>query len=80
MSDVKFIISKWNIFKEDNVGGYLSEQNKIKDDGYIDKDPFNTTIKYNDLKNWQLNDDQKNVLISYLYYQIFSNLITDKIW
>ena len=69
-----------NIFKEDHVGGYLSGQNKIKDDGYIDKDPFNTTIKYNDLKNWQLNGDQKNVLISYLYYQIFSNKITDKIW
>ena len=80
MSDEKFIISKLNIFKEVNLDGYLSEQNKIKDDGYIDKYPFNTTIKYNDLKNWQLNNDQKKVLISHLYYQIFSNLTTDKIW
>ena len=71
---------KLNIFKEDHVGGYLSGQNKIKDDGYIDKDPFNITIKYNDLKNWKLNDIQKNVLVSCLCYRIFSNLTTDKIW
>ena len=69
-----------NIFKEDHLGGYLYWQNKIKDDGYIDKDPFNTTIKYDDLKNWKLNDIQKNVLVSRLCYRIFSDLTTDKIW
>ena len=80
MSDAKYIISKLNIFKEDHVGVYLSEQNKIKDDVYIDKDPFNTTIKYNDPKNWKLNDDKNIVSIPPIYYQIFSNLTTDKIW